>query len=366
MAEFERTTAARFALRPLEPFLHESGVTEVCVNRPGEAFVEREGGTWERKEVPELTFDALLTLGAAAAVLSDRPWSEADPILSATLPDGERAQFVRPPATLPDRVSVTIRRPSTAIPRLDDYVDSGFFEGSRIGTAAPNPNERELDPLVELRNEAALETGPERDAATAAFLREAVRRKKNIVIAGETGSGKTTFMKALMQEIPTSDRIVTIEDVPELLYGLPNHGNQVNLFYPSEGGGTVTAASLIRSSLRMKPDRILLAELRGAETYDYLTAALSGHGGSITSCHAGSCAEAFEYLALRILQSSAGRGLPYPEIRRLLRLTVDVVVHVHSDHGIRRMTELWYEPEEKDPRAEERRGRSPKGPWRRQ
>ena len=366
MAEFERTTAARFALKPLEPFLHEPGVTEVCVNRPGEAFVQKEGGTWERKAVPELTFDALLTLGAAAAVLSDRPWSEADPILSATLPDGERAQFVRPPATLPGRVSVTIRRPSTAVPRLSDYVETGFFEGARFGRSAPDPNKRTEDPLALLRDEVAMETGREKNEATEAFLREAVKRKKNIVIAGETGSGKTTFMKALMQEIPVTDRIVTIEDVPELLYGLPNHENQVNLFYPSEGGGTVTAASLIRSSLRMKPDRILLAELRGAETYDYLTAALSGHGGSITSCHAGSCAEAFEYLALRILQSSAGRGLPYPEIRRLLRLTVDVVVHVHAENGVRRMTELWYEPEEKDLRGEERRARSPKGPWKRQ
>ena len=112
----------------------------------------------------------------------------------------------------------------------------------------------------------------------AEFLKRCVETGKTIVIAGETGSGKTTFMKTLMQHIPTDQRIITIEDVPELLYGLPKHENQVNLFYPSEATdkSTVTAASLMRSCLRMKPDRILLAELRGGETFDFLNVCLSG------------------------------------------------------------------------------------------
>ena len=187
----------------------------------------------------------------------------------------------------------------------------------------------------------------EAEEAILNFFRLAVRSKKSIVIAGETGSGKTTFMKALMQEIPVEERILTIEDVPELAVGLPKHKNRVSLFYPAEGESSLNAATLIRSALRMKPDRILLAELRGAEAFDFLTASLTGHGGSITSCHAGSCAEAFEYLALRVMQSEAGSQLPYREIRRLLHLAVDIVVHIHASNGIRQATEIWYDPESK-------------------
>jgi type IV secretion system protein VirB11 len=181
------------------------------------------------------------------------------------------------------------------------------------------------------------------------FLRRAVQLEKVIVVAGETGSGKTTFMKALMQEIPSNQRIITIEDVPELF--LPSHPNHTHLFYPSEAkeeeNALVTAAALLKSCLRMKPTRILLAELRGGETFDFINVAASGHGGSITSLHAGSTQLAFERMALMILQNRQGRTLPYSVIRRLLHLVVDVVIHVHNDiesAAGRHITEIWYEP----------------------
>lgn len=159
-------------------------------------------------------------------------------------------------------------------------------------------------------------------------------------------------MKALMQEIPFDQRLITIEDVPELF--LPDHPNHVHLFYPSEAkeeeNAPVTAATLLRSCLRMKPTRILLAELRGGETYDFINVAASGHGGSITSCHAGSCELTFERLALMVLQNRQGRQLPYEIIRRLLYLVVDVVVHVHNgvhDGTGRHISEVWYDPNTK-------------------
>lgn len=199
--------------------------------------------------------------------------------------------------------------------------------------------------------------GVEQDGAKQAvmraqFLQRAVVLGKNIIIAGETGSGKTTFMKTLMQSIPTDQRLITIEDVPELLWGLPNHHNVVNLLYPSEAkdDAVITAASLMRSCLRMKPDRILLAELRGGETFDFLNVCLSGHGGTITSCHAGSSKGVFEYLALKVMQSSVGKSLPYPVIFKLLHLVLDVIVCIHNDkqNGLgRHITELWYDPESK-------------------
>ena len=194
--------------------------------------------------------------------------------------------------------------------------------------------------------------GAKQAVMRAQFLQRAVVLGKNIIIAGETGSGKTTFMKTLMQSIPTDQRLITIEDVPELLWGLPNHHNVVNLLYPSEAkdDAVITAASLMRSCLRMKPDRILLAELRGGETFDFLNVCLSGHGGTITSCHAGSSKGVFEYLALKVMQSSVGKSLPYPVIFKLLHLVLDVIVCIHNDkqNGLgRHITELWYDPESK-------------------
>ena len=128
------------------------------------------------------------------------------------------------------------------------------------------------------------------DGMTAAVFAEAVKNGKNIVICGETGSGKTTFMKTLIDFIPFTDRVITIENAKEIKFY--EHKNYVQLFYPSEAklGDPVTSSTLLKSCLRMKPDRILLAEVRGGETYDFLNVISSGHNGSMTSCHA-ACAE---------------------------------------------------------------------------
>ncbi len=156
-------------------------------------------------------------------------------------------------------------------------------------------------------------------------------------------------MKALIDLIPSHIRIITIEDVAELF--LPKHPNHVHLFYPSEADqdDPITPAILLKSCLRMKPDRILLAELRGAETFDFINVAASGHGGSITSCHAGSAALTFERLAMMVMQNPQGRMLPYDVVLRLLHQVVDIVVHVdndvHSQDPVgRHITEIWFDP----------------------
>lgn len=346
--QIDKSYSVRHHLRPFEPFLKEEGVTEICVNRPKEVFCEKRG-IWIRHEVPELTYGLLFDLGTSIAAFSGEnvTFGSTTPVLSAQLPDGERVQFVMPPACkLPhgvDTISVTIRKPSFDVRTLNDYVKDGFF--SKVKPAIKfSETDQELMKIY-----SKIHDCPDAEFNRSNFLRRCVQLGKNIVIAGETGSGKTTFMKALMQSIPIDERIITIEDVPELLYGLPDHKNQVNLFYPSETSSksTVTAASLMRSCLRMKPDRILLAELRGGETFDFLNVCLSGHGGSITSCHAGSCKGVFEYLALKVLQSETGKTLPYDVIKKLLYLTIDVVVHIHNDKtgGLgRHITEIWFDP----------------------
>jgi len=155
-------------------------------------------------------------------------------------------------------------------------------------------------------------------------------------------------MKGLVREIPINERVITIEDVRELF--LP-HENAVHLLYTgakdSNGNLIVTTQDLLKSCLRMKPDRILLAELRSQECLYYIRSAASGHPGSITSCHAGSPAEAFEQMAIMIKESDAGANLEYSIIKRLLHLTVDVVIQFDSDSQGRYIREIDYKPERK-------------------
>lgn len=340
----DRSTSLQLLLEPFfGPFFAHPDVTEICVNRPGEIWAEATS-EWGLYEEPALTLDVLKSIATAAASYVFQKVEEEKPLLSATLPkeglfDGARLQVVVPPACEPGTVSLTIRKPAKIVRSLSAYAKNGFFEHLRF----LGPSEAKDCSSIDAK---LLSFCRERNYLS--FFREAVQAQKTIVVAGETGSGKTTFMKALMEEIPPSERILTIEDVPEL--SLPYHPNSVRLFYPSEAkeGDPVTAASLLRSCLRMKPTRILLAELRGAETFDFLNVASSGHGGTITSCHAGSVALTFERLGLMVLQNPQGQSLPHSVITRLLHQIVDIVVHVHNDareggHG-RHVTELWFDP----------------------
>ena len=180
-----------------------------------------------------------------------------------------------------------------------------------------------------------------------AFMRLAVASRKNIVVSGPTGSGKTTFTKALIREIDGAERLITIEDAKELV--LDRHANHVRLFYSKDDQGLarITPKQLLESCLRMKPDRILLAELRGEEAFDYLRNVNSGHPGSITSLHAPSAELAFEQLVLLVKQSRAGQELAREEIKNLLYLLIDVVVQFGVEHRERRIREIYYDPARK-------------------
>jgi len=327
-------TTLRHRLKPLRRFLEDTAVTEIAVNRPGEVWTESNAG-WVRHDCAEMDYQACERLGIAAAAYIKDDWSETQPIISATLPDGERAQFVMPQACEKGTIAITIRKPSMHIRSMSEYADSGFFKHVRTETQALMQHEQDL---LDLKAAHRYEE----------FICKAIEHGKVIVFAGETGSGKTTFMKTACQLIPPKNRVVTIEDVPEV--GLPNHPNRVHLFYPSNAGGSspVTSQLLLKSCLRMKPDRILLTELRGPETYDFINVCASGHEGSITSCHAGTSDTTFERLVLMSMQNPQGRVLPYDVLLRLLYMTVDVVVCMTNKppHG-RHITELWYDPMKK-------------------
>jgi type IV secretion system protein VirB11 len=255
-------------------------------------------------------------------------------LLSASLPSGERIQIVLPPATSQDCVAITIRRPSDQVWSIDELTQSGIFRATR--RAADSLDETERDLLTLLEKQAYVD-----------FMRLAVNARKNILVSGPTGSGKTTYTKALIREIPAEERLITIEDAKELV--LDRHPNHVRLFYSKDDQGLarVTPKQLLESCLRMKPDRILLAELRAEEAFDYLRNVNSGHPGSITSVHAASAELAFEQLVLLVKQSRGGQEMARADIKNLLYLLVDVVIQFGVERHQRFVKEIWYDPERK-------------------
>ncbi len=320
-------------LAPLQGLLAPEDVTELVINRPGEVGIE-EGGRWRWHDDPVLTEAWLRTLAIAAAAFTKQDVSDARPICSTALPGGERCQIVLPPAAPAGTVSLTIRKPSHRQFGLDAFARHGLFDaviaGEDVGTDPVD------DALVAFK------------AANdwAGFFRLAVEARRNILISGATGSGKTTFAKGLVEAIPEHERLLTIEDTRELV--VP-HRNAVHLIYSKEGQGLaqVTAKSLLESALRMRPDRILLQELRDGTAFFYLRNVNSGHPGSITTVHADSAALAFEQLTLLVRESEGGRDLPRDDIRALLHLLIDVVVQMKKVDGRFRLTEVWHDPARK-------------------
>ncbi len=324
----EPISALRHFLRHLRPILQDPTVTELCINRPGEAFVESVTG-WRRLALPFATFEWCRHLSRLIATATQQRVTPEQPLLTAALPTGERVQIAIPPATEPGTVSITIRVPSGVVRDLTELSDTGVFEECRAAGTVEGPMAAAL--------KAAYEAGEFQ-----AFLALAVKAKLNILVSGPTGSGKTTLTKGLILEIPPDERLITLEDAAEL--SLARHPNSVRLFYSKDGQGTakVTPRHLLESCLRMRPDRILLAELRSDEAFDYLRNVNSGHPGSITSIHAGSPALALEQLTLLIKQSAAGRSLDRSEIQALLHSLIDVVVQCGLDGHRRAVKEIWY------------------------
>lgn len=328
-------------LRPLLPFFAESGVTEICVNQPGIVLVERES-EWFSHPVAELDFNHCMSLAVAIATYTDQIISSERPLLSATLPTGERIQVVIPPACPKDRVSITIRLPSHSIKTLDECELDGVFDHVVWNGKDADCEQQSQYALLGENDKKLL--GMLHQNRVRDFFDTAIRFRKNIAIVGDTGSGKTTFMKTICQSIPVTDRLITIEDVRELF--LPNHPNVVHLLYSKDGQGlaSVTPASLIAGTMRMKPDRVLLAELRGSEAFDFLKLLTTGHAGSITSYHAQSCSLAIERFALMAKEHPEASIHDDAALHRLLYLTVDIIAHFCRDGAKRYISELYFDP----------------------
>ncbi|MCL1078420.1 P-type DNA transfer ATPase VirB11 [Parashewanella spongiae] len=323
-----RAVALLEHLKVLTPYIEQDGVTELVINKPNELMTESNQG-WLQYQNEKITIDYCQRLAKLIATYSGQKLDGSHPILSATLPSGERVQIAIPPVTLIGQISFTIRKPASVNLTLDDYHQQGYFRSISIETE--QPLECQLTHLYG-------------NNKIATFLKLAIEQRKNIIVSGATGSGKTTFFRSLLQQVPQSERLISIENVDELqLYR--THPNSVSLFYSAgnQGVAPVTQKQLLESSLRMKPDRVFLAELiRGDEAFYFLRNINSGHPGSITTMHAGSPKLAMEQLVLLLKESQAGSTLSKADIKQLINLCVDVIVQLQNVNGRRFVTEVYY------------------------
>lgn len=306
-------------LGPVAALMDRPDVTDIYVNQPGEVWVETLGGQTERHPLPQLDSVALLRLAQQIAAHSHQGVNREHPILSASLPGGERVQIVIPPATR-GAVAIAIRKHVSADLALDDYVAAGAFDTLRTGAGDhADGSQASLRKLLE-------------GGDIGGMLGAAVRSRKNILVSGGTSTGKTTFVNALIREIPETERLILIEDTPELQLG---HPNMVGLLAARSalGEAAVTAEDLLNASLRMRPDRIILGELRGPEAYSFLRAVNTGHPGSMTTVHADSPQRAVEQIALLVLQG--GTRLRREDVIHYVRSTIDVFVQLERTSGRR-------------------------------
>jgi pilus assembly protein CpaF len=293
-------------VKPLEHLLRDSSVTEVMVNAGGRrVFVERNG---RLEAVADLVLDERnlkVAIKNIARTCGD-DISDVQPILDARLEDGSRVAAMFPPCSV-NGPTLTIRKFTKRF-SLEDL--------TRAGT------------VTEL---------------VAALLRDAVLNRRNILISGGTGTGKTTLLNALAATIPGDDRIVLIEETSEVTIDKPNlvrfEGRRAQVPLGAEAPlPAVTIADLVRATLRHRPDRILVGEVRGPEAFDLLQALNTGHMGTLSTIHANSAEQALARFAHCVL--TANVGLPHTSIREAIGLAIHVVVHISREGGTRRVTEV--------------------------
>ncbi len=314
----------RSYLSPLQPFLARDDITDIYINRPGEVWTESLSGGIERHAVAALDAAGLSRLSRQIGALSHQGISREHPLLAATLPDGSRIQIVSPPATRAD-MALAIRKHMAVDLTLADYVSAGAFET----TLTRSPDQRDD---ADKAMAAKLAAGD-----LAGLLALAVKARKNILVSGGTSTGKTTFLNTLMAEIPAEERLILIEDTPELRL---RHENAVGLVAARSalGEADVTTDDLLAASLRMRPDRIIVGELRGAEAYTFLRAINTGHPGSMTTIHADSPERAIDQLALLTLQACSKLG--WDDAVRYIRKSIDIVVQLQRDNGLRTISAI--------------------------
>jgi type IV secretion system protein VirB11 len=313
-------------LKPLREHLTDPLVSEILINQPGQVYIEKHGEFTEHK-IPEVTNRMLVDLFRTVMVHNKQSNKN---LFYGSLEDGSRITLVAPPVSIYPTVS--IRRKVVRLMTLNDYHNQKFF--NQIQTLSNLDDELSLLEPKDLKLIELYQSGNQEY-----FIQEAIKAKKNIVISGGTSSGKTTFLNACLQEIPSDERIISIEDTRELEV---TQDNYVSLKTTSEkdGGEELKMQDLVKACLRLRPDRIVMGEIRGQEIIDFITACSTGHDGSITTIHANNPIHAFQRMAGMYKQS--GGVMTDEDIMRELKSVIDVVIQIGKTPQGRKARAIYY------------------------
>ena len=306
----------RTYLKPFLPWLERDDVTEILVNKPFEVWIEISGEPNMRcVEMPEVDDILLARLAAQIARVAHQGINRESPLLAASLPSGERVQLVGSPAS--KHWAMAIRRHRMINMSLDDY-DRGAIKPVDHGHGRDELEYARAEPIK--------------------FLKEAVTSRKTILISGGTSSGKTTFLNAMLKIIPEHERIILVEDTAEIV---DNHANSLRLVAVKGelGEAKVTINDLLQASLRLRPDRIIVGEIRGEEAQTFLRAINTGHPGSFTTAHANTPKGALEQIALMVMQG--GTQLTRSETLAYATSLIDVVVQLNRVGGERVISDIY-------------------------
>lgn len=313
-------------LKPINLLLSKEGIAEISINKPNEAWVEKYGEMY-KVELPGYDLKHLKSLARLIAQSTEQKISEEQPLLSATLPSGYRIQVVFPPACENDTVIMSIRKKNEVVWSLDEYEKMGAFDQTVI--------EKQQDESTIILSK-LLKAGMIKQ-----FIQKAILSKKNIIISGGTSTGKTTFTNACLKSIPITERLISVEDAREV--DLSTHPNRVSLLASKGGQGraNVTTQDLIEACLRLRPDRIIVGELRGAEAFSFLRAINTGHPGSISTLHADTPEMAMQQMKLMVMQ--AGLGMPPDDVLNYIKNVVDIIVQLkRGEKGRRYISEIYF------------------------
>ena len=325
----------------LADFLVREEVTDIFINKPHEMFVETLHSA-NRITSEKLSYEALNALARTLCRANNLNFS-ASTIHSVVLPGGERCQIILPLATAKeDSIAFAIRKPSKKRVSLNEWSKSGRLSNFQNKSDIAFEEEYQKNPrlkneilLSDIEKELLALTSSRRTEDLIKALKIFIEEHLNIVIVGATGSGKTMFSRALADMIDKNERIITIEDVHEL--DLPHHHNKLHLIYKEN---IVSAHDLLFASLRLKPKRILLTELRNEIAWDYITALNTGHPGGITSVHANSAPDVFNRIATLAKESETARNLDYDFLLNTAKATIDVILFFERTY----LKEVYYNP----------------------
>jgi len=328
MGQFAPTSLGLLA--PLQTWMNDDTVSEILINRPKEVYIEKEGRLtpFETPEYDEITLRRLFQLLANE---NQQVLDERHPLLSGSLLDGTRVQLALPPTAT--SWTLSIRRQVVRNLSLSDYKAANFyqkavpFDLSQPHYAALPESEKQLIDAY------AHQQWDE-------FIQSAISFKKNIVISGGTSSGKTTFLNACLRHIPLNERIITLEDTREI--DIP-HPNQVNLLAAKGGQGQalVSMQDLVQCCLRLRPDRIIMGEIRGKEILDFVAASSTGHEGSLTSVHANNPRIAFMRMA-QMYKLNNVPSMSDADILNELKEVVDIIVQIAKTPEGRKVQSVYY------------------------